>query len=305
MFSGSGGVAAFTFNSAPQGGAAVTSVGDLGNTGFGNFSFSGSPFGGIGGSQKAFASAHNSSSTIANMTQMAENSVSFGSDFSSPVTRTADAGSGDRLFANFETAGGFTNGESTNISFDLANFGNSNPFDFKYTFVRGLDSSGREVFEMLFIAGSSAKAREVYTRGADDDSTTLTASGPGAGATATPEGTKLIESTGFGVNGTNVANGRPSGRWVVNIELADGKVNYDVGVSGGALGETAFNGTSFDINSDATSIARLEFSSVWRDTANGQNKGYWVDNIFATTTIPAPSAIAVLALGLVGARRRR
>lgn len=305
LFAGGGGVGPYTFNSASNPGTAVTSAGDLGNP-FGSFSFSGSAFGGIGGNRPSFAAAHNGSGSIANMTQMSENSVSFGDDFSSPVTRVADGGSGHLLFANFAQSGGFTNGESTAISFGLASFGNSNEFGFKYNFVRGLDSDGKEVFELLFVAGSGGGIRDVFVRGADDDSTTLTAAEPGPGETATPEGTKIVDSSQFAFNGTSVANGRPGAQWDVSIVLENGQAVITVLPGGGDFTPTALNGTAFDINSDATSIASLEFSSVWRDTVNDQNKGYWVDDIFAETVIPAPGGVSVLAVGgFVAMRRRR
>lgn len=294
----------YGFGAAPNPGTAVTSLADLGSPGIGSFSFSGSAFGAIGGTRPAFAAAHRSNGSIANMTQMAANSVDYGTDFSSPVTRVADAGSGDLFFADFATAGGFTGNQRTQIDFNIGSFGNSNTTSFKYTFVRGLDAANNEVFELLFVAGSGGQIREVFARGADDDSTTLSSSGdPSIPDTATVEGTKLIDSSSFGFNGTNVANGRPSNLWNVSIVLENGGVTFDIG-GGGVITPTANANDVFGINSGATSISRLEFSSVWNSTVDDQNKGYWVDDIGAFS-VPTPGTALLLGLGMVATRRRR
>lgn len=273
--------ATYGFGSAPSTGTAVTSVSDLGNPGVGSFSFSATPFGGIGGARASFAAAHRNGNAIGNMTQMSANGVSFGADFSSPVTRVADAGSGDLLFANFAGAGGFTDGARTQINFSLGSFGNSSNTSFKYNFVRGLDANDNEVFELLFVAGSGGQTRDVYVRGADDDSTTLSSTGdPSSPNTVSVEGTKVIDSSSAAFNGTSVASGRPTDLWNVSIVLEDGGASFNIG-GNGTIVATSEAGDVFPINSAATTIAKLEFSSVWNSAVDGQNKGYWIDDIGA------------------------
>lgn len=278
------------FENAPTTPTAVTAVGDLGAPAAGSFSFSGSPVGGISNARPAFAVSNGGSPP--NMTQMAINSVTPSGVF--PETLVADAGGGDRLFADFSSAGGFTAGAKTEISFNMASFGNSNTGTFKYQFVRGLDAADNEVFELLLVSGSGAATREWYARGAGDDSTTLTAANAG-----TPDGTLLADGFQFQFNGTNVANGRPSGVYQVGILLEDGMVTFDVTGSGGSFTNTAANGMAMPVNSAATSISRLEFSSVWNSAVDTQNKGYWLDDLTATT-IPEPTSALLGLIGLTG-----
>lgn len=278
------------FQNAPNPGTAVTAVADLGAPAAGSFSFSGSPVGGIGGNRPALAVGN--AGNIANMTQMATNSVTYSGTF--PESMVADSGGGDLVFVDFASPGGFTAGASTEIGFNMASFGNNNTGDFKYQFVRGLDAADNEVFEMLLVSGSGAAQRQVYARGALDDSTTLTAANNG-----TPDGQLLANNFTFGLNGTNVANGSPSGLYDISILLENGTVTYDIGATGGSVNQSAVNGTPLPVNSLATSISRLEFSSVWNATVDGQNKGYWVDNIEATT-IPEPTSGLILLAGLAG-----
>ena len=293
------------FENAPNPGAAVSGVADLGSPSVGSLAFSGLPFGGIGGTRPAFALGHNPNG-LANMTQPAANSVEFDAivdpvNFSFPETKVADAGSGDLLFAEFDAPGRFAGpGESTEISFVWASFGNNNTAQFKHQFVRGLDSAGREVFELLLVSGSGAAIRQVYARDADDDSITLTDANNGQ-----PEGILLANEFGFNLNGTNVAGGRPSGGYTVSITLENGMVTYDIGASGGAFTNTAANGAPLPVNSAATEVTRLEFSSVWNASVDGQNKGYWLDDVHAST-VPEPvgALLAVVAATAALGRNR-
>lgn len=272
----------------------VTSAGTLGTPAAGNFSFSGSPVGSIrsnpAGTVRALAVGH-SSNNVANMADMQSNTATYSGSF--PETQVADAGGGDRVFANFSEAGSFTGaGESTSISFRTASFGNSNTGAFKYTFVRGLDSSDAEVFELLIVAGSGSATREAFARGPSDDSTTLTAASSG-----TPQGTKLVDAAAFGLNST----GNPPSMWNIGITLENGMVTYDINAAGGVT-STASNGTALPINSAATDLAKIEFSSVWNASVDAQNKGYWVDDLVVNATpvmaaIPEPSSL--LAFGLI------
>lgn len=283
------------FENAPNPGTAVTAVADLGTPAVGSFSFSGSPVGGIGGNRQALAVGN--AGNIANMTQMATNSVAFTGVF--PETMVADSGGGDLVYVDFASPGEFTAGANTEISFNMASFGNNNTGQFKYQFVRGLDAADNEVFEMLIVSGSGQAQRQVYARGALDDSTTLAAANNG-----TPDGQLLADTFTFGLNGTNVANGSPSGLYEISILLEDGMVTYDIGATGGSVNQSAVNGTALPVNSAATSISRLEFSSVWNSAVDGQNKGYWVDNIVATT-IPEPASGMLLLAAFLGIAVRR
>ena len=272
------------FEDAPNAGSAVTSVGDLGTPNVGSMSFSGAPIGGIGGTRPALAVGFNANG-ISNMTLPTENSVTFDAivdpeNFSFPETQVADAGSGDRVFADFATPGTITSSSvSTDISFSFGHFGTSNTGSFKHTYIRGLDASDNEVFELLFVAGSGNLAREWYARGPSDDSIELTAAGAG-----TPEGQLLAEGFGGAFNSTNVAAGRPAQAMLVDISLSNSMVTFDIGSTNGTGTPTAINGMALPINSGATSISRLEFGSVWNANVNGQNNGYWIDDLFATTT---------------------
>lgn len=276
------------FQNAPNPGTAVTAVADLGAPVAGSFSFSGSPVGGIGGSRPALVVANHTNAVIANMTEMATNEVATGAVF--PVTVVADSGGGDRVFADFDSPGTFTGADKTEISFNMASFGNNNSGQFKYQFVRGLDATDNEVFEMLLVSGSGQGTRQVYARGGNDDETTLASVGAG-----TPEGQLLANNFQFGLNGTNVANGAPSGTYTISILLENGMVTYDIGATGGSVNQSAINGTALPINSSATSISKLEFSSVWAAGSSPGNKGYWVDNIVATTVPEPTSSILLLA----------
>ena len=51
-------------------------------------------------------------------------------------------------------AGNLETGESTTVSFNLASFGTNNPTSFKYAHITGLSSTGAEVFQILWRAGS-------------------------------------------------------------------------------------------------------------------------------------------------------
>lgn len=263
------------FNNAPNPGTAVTSVADLGTPAVGSFSFSGSPVGGIGGgANPALAVAH--ANDVANLTDMVENSVTYTGTF--PETMVADAGTGDLVYVDFDSAGPITSGATkTDISFSMNLFGTNNTGSFKYNFIRGLDASDNEVFELLQVGGSGGGTRDWYARGAADNETTLTAANAG-----TPEGQLLAD--GFGaLNSTNVANGRPANAVSVGVSLSSSMVTFDITATDGSGTPTAVNGMALPINSGATSISRLEFGSIWNATVNTQNKGYWVDDLFATT----------------------
>lgn len=265
------------FDNAPNPGTAVTSVSDLGTPSAGSFSFSGSPVGGIGGGSNPALAVANSSNGITNLTSSVENSVSYSGTF--PETMVADAGSGDLVYLDFDSAGPITSVTTeTNISFNMNLFGTSNSGAFKYNFIRGLDASDNEVFELLSISGSGGGTREWYARAAGDDETTLTAANAG-----TPDGALLAENFSALLS-TNVANGKPANSVTVDISLSSGMVTYDISATDGSGTATALNGTALAINSAATTISRLEFGSIWNASVNAQNKGFWIDDVFASTS---------------------
>jgi hypothetical protein len=271
------------FNNAPAPGTAVTSAASLGAPVTGTMSFSGPAVGGIGGgANPALAVATNfntttlAASTVPNMTAMAEAAVTFGTTY--PDTQIVDAGLGDRVLANFASPGSFTGGQRTEVNFNLAGFGTSNTGNFKYQFVRGLSPTNQEVFELLFVNGSAANTRAVYARGATDDQTTQTSASVGA-----PEGTLLANNFSDGLSGTSVSGGVPAGMWDVDIVLENGQVSFNIGATVGTLTAAPANNTFLAINSAATQIAKLEFSSAWTTAIAGQNRGYWIDNLFALT----------------------
>lgn len=261
------------FTNAPVSGGPVTSVADLGTPGIGSYSFSGPAIGGIGGGANPALAVGHSGGTPP-LTQMAVNSVTYTGVL--PETMFADAGTGDRVLVDFASPGSFTGSASTDISFNWASYGTSNTGSFKHQFVRGLDPVGQEIFELLLVSGSGAATRQIYARGTDDDSTTLTAANAGA-----PEGVLLANNFSNALNGTNVAAGRPGSMYNIDISLADGMVTFDIGAEAGTFDLTADNGVARAINSSATTISQLEFGSIWNSAVDAQNKGYWVDNLFA------------------------
>ena len=164
--------------------------------------------------------------------------------------------------------------------------------------IRGLSSTGDEVFEAWVGFGSGNTTRFVYARGAGDTTYTRTATNAG-----NPAGTLIYNQISGDWNGTNNAS-KPGGMDTLTIEVVDGLVTY--GLSTGNAGSTL----TFAQNSGATDLARLEFASL--NNRIGENAGFWLDNITVNSTfapVPEPGSavlLGVLALaGLVRCRRIR
>ncbi len=268
---------------------AVTGAGSLNaGTAVGSWSFQNADAGYAGGisagTDKAAAFANDSNDALADMSELDTVSVAFGTTY--PETKTVDPSLAGvtKVIANFSVAGGLTGTDSTAISFDWGVFGTSNTGAFKHSYVRGLSSTGQEIFELLLVSGSSDGIRNIYARQAGDDDFTLTAANAGI-----PEGVQLISGLDNGVNSAVVATA-PANLLGVAISLANGKVTYafERGTASGAA-------LTYDINTlGATDIAALEFSEVWNSAANLQNKGFWLDNV-AVSTIPEPATLGLIA----------
>lgn len=275
-----------TFDDATSG--AVTGAGSLNaGTAVGSWSFQNADAGYAGGistgTDKAAAFASDSNDVLADMSELDTVSVAFGTTY--PETKKVDPSLAGvtKVIANFSVAGGLTGTQSTAISFDWGIFGTSNIGAFKHSYVRGLSSTGQEIFELLLVAGSGDGTRNIYARQAGDDDFTLTAVNAG-----TPEGVQLISSLDNGINSTTTT--APVNLLGVAISLANGKVTYgfERGTASGAA-------LTYDINtSGATDIARLEFSEVWNSSVNTANKGFWLDDV-NVTTIPEPATLGLIA----------
>jgi hypothetical protein len=247
---------------------AVTAVTDLGTPNVGTWSFNNLPVGRIAVNSdsidKALAVGESNGNPIPNITEMADVSVKFGT---LPDTEIADSGAGDVVKAELSQPGRFgLPGEQTRIKFDWGCFGNNNSFNFKYCFVTGYDSSGRQVFELLFQAGNSAADRNLYARSATDALTTLYDT-----STGVPQGTAII--TGIPDINMNSIGLKPSDLLKVTITLTNNQVTY--GIDRGTLGNTL----TFNLNSAATNITELRWSAIWNASRPNENKGYWLDNV--------------------------
>jgi autotransporter-associated beta strand protein len=244
-------------------------------TATGTWSFpAGTGFGAISGSgNKEAVFAHNTSA-ISGMTVMPENGVAMGGTY--PVTKVVQApGTAPApLVANLAVPGAFTGNNSVNISFNVGSFGQSDTVGFKYFFVRGLDASGNEVFDLLWVQGSTSATSQIFARSATDTSTTLATSSSG-----TPQGTLIASNLASYASYNSAAVGTlPASLLPVSITLTNGQVTYVI--NGGTP-------ATFAVNSGATSISKLEFSEVWNSSkVDAQNAGFWLDNISVTGTGP-------------------
>jgi autotransporter-associated beta strand protein len=272
-----------SFDACPSGAlsaSAATAAATL-NTGTaaGTWSYSGSAgYGAISnpnGVDKAVGFDHNTSAQ-AGMTLMPENGVAAGTTY--PVTVAADAPGPNNiaLSANFAQAGGFTGTNSTAINFNWGSYGNNSTAYFKYAFVRGLDTTGNEVFELLWYQGSTSNIVQILARSATDTQTTLPA------VNQQPQIQGTVIATNFDPTPPNSvsATTAPTGLIPVGILLTNNQVTYTI--NGGTP-------ATFALNSSATNISKLEFSEVWNQTlVDSQNAGFWLDNVSAVANVSVP-----------------
>lgn len=281
------------FNASAPG--AITSTTTLNDgTTVGSWSFENATNGYCGGislgSDRAAAFAHHSGG-IANMTIL-----------DSPGTSVTNFGVAEvvdptlpgvtKVIANLSEPGTFSGGTVATVKFDWGMFGTSSSGAFKHSYVRGLSSTGQELFELLFVNGSANTTRTIFVRGIDDDSITLISASNG-----TPEGTEILTNILSTSNRTNL-DGTPSAMLAVTISIDNGNVTYALEQSGGPSVTT--NG--FALNTPAaTDIATLEFCEIWNSGVDGQNKGFWLDNVKVTSVnasdVLAPDTLTVTATG--------
>ena len=203
-------------------------------------------------------------------------------------------------------------GETTTVSFNLASFGTNNQTSFKYAHIVGLSSTGDEVFQILWRAGSGALTREVYAREFGQDNTTffaeelvvdpVTGEETIIGAFASLEGTRVLNGVNFNISSisTDIA---PSGQVAVTVTLDDsGWGSSAAPTAGGTIatsdGETPATGLS--IASGATDLASIVFFSS-QNAGNGtQNNGVWIDNLLVQTDRTVESGLLLGDVNLDG-----
>lgn len=270
-----------TFDACPSGAlsaSAATAASTL-NTGtaVGTWSYSASVgYGAVSnpnGADKALGFDHNTTAQPG-MTMMPENGVAAGTSYPVTVTEDAPGPNSIALNANFAQAGGFTGTNSTTISFDWGSYGNNSGANFKYAFVRGLDATGKEVFELLWYQGSTSNIVEILARSATDTQTTLPAGNQQPVIQGTVIATNFDPTPPNGISATTA----PAALIPVNILLTNHQVTYTI--NGGAP-------TTLALNSSATNLSKLEFSEVWNQTlVDNQNAGFWLDNVSAVANTP-------------------
>jgi hypothetical protein len=272
---------------------AVTALGDLGTPSVGAFAVEGgvAPSYGFISGDGAFTSGNDANTRV---TIPAAGAPPLGTAFeASAGTSFNGLAPANRLFANFAAAD-ITGGNGAIVNFDVGSYGTQNLGAFKALNVRGLSSTGDEVFESWISFGSGNGSRRIYAREAGDTTYTRTSNTAGS-----PEGTLLYNNIPGAWNSTNNADA-PGGLATLTISIVDGMVTYDSSV--GNAGATL----TFAQNSGATDLAQIEFTSV--NFNQGGNSGYWLDNVAVNTTaVPEPGSTIVfgtLALGLISRRRR-
>ena len=251
---------------------AVTSVSGLGTLSAGTWSFVDAVHGGIStdvGGDKAAAFSFTDTLPFTGMTVMPANGVAFGTSY--PATKILDAGGSkpSALIANLASPGSFTGGDSTTISFKWGQVGLATSPSCKQAFVRGLDASGNEVFELVFTHLNPQTGCQVFARDASGDSSTVT----GTLGTGTPEGTLLISA----MPNTSHANANlvePTGLLGVTVTLENGQVTYAF-----SKGTATGNPLTYAVNSAATTITKLEFSATYNSTISTGKVGYWLDDV--------------------------
>ena len=195
-------------------------------------------------------------------------------------------------------------GQTTTVDFSFASFGSNNQNAFKYSHIVGLSSTGDEVFQLLYRAGSASGTREAFAREFGEDNTTF------SGTTfSSVDGDRIADNISNNNNSTNV-NAAPTGQINFSITIDEFGWNAAAVPNGGSSTQTPV--TVLNIDSGATDLASIQFFSSVAFAARTQNNGFHVDNIVVetdllATSIPEPtSALALLGLTMaIGCRRRR
>lgn len=188
-------------------------------------------------------------------------------------------------------------GETTTVSFNLASFGTNNPTFFKYAHIIGLSSSGDEVFQLLWRAGSGGGTREVYARELGQDNTTFvgnTVVDPVTGETSivgafdSLDGTKILTGVAFNINSTN-NDAAPSGTIAMSVTFDSAGWGAEASPTGG--GSTATPASGLSIASGATDLASIVFFGSQNAANGGQNNGMWIDNLLVQTDRTVVSSV--------------
>lgn len=172
-------------------------------------------------------------------------------------------------------------GQTTTVDFQLASFGTNNVRDFKYVHILGRSSTGAEVFQILWRAGSGAATRQVFARELGEDNTTF--ADDAVSADGGVDGTLILSNVGFNINNTNT-NNAPSGRVSVSITIDENGWNASA-VQPAGSGGMQTPATGLGIASGATDLASIVFFSSHNANVDTQNKGLWIDNVVVTTDL--------------------
>lgn len=211
---------------------------------------------------------------------------------------------GNYLTANLSSPAAITGtlgaGQTTTVDFEIASFGTGNAVGFKYGHIIGLSSTGDEVFQFLWRAGSGSGTRELFAREFGEDNTTFA-----NGGLASVDGTRILDNVSFGINNTT---GTVPSRVGVSVTIDQNGWNASAAPTGGSSLQTP--ATGLGIASGATDLASIVFFSSHNTIVNNQNKGLWVDSVIVETdliAVPEPTSSVILfgIAAVYGLRRRR
>lgn len=181
-------------------------------------------------------------------------------------------------------------GQTTTVSFRFSGFGTSNQTAFKYAHFRGVSSTGQEVFQLLYRAGSGGASRQLFARELGEDNTTFVNDTNPAGAFSSVDGTLILGNISFTLSSINT-DIAPSGQVTVSIVIDDAGWNVSAEPTGGQSASTPASGLG--IASGATDLASIVFFTSHNQNVNGQNKGVWVDNIVVATDLTVEPGTAL------------